>query len=123
MAEKVGGGTPYAEAVLEERRRVIRNALKHEFIQKRYHPKAAEHGGVVFDAALQRWNALQFSYGEHFKPSIRNFAKFFSISILPIATFYYFTFGPRKQEWLKSISQGEVPIDHPTRKAVYITWL
>ena len=29
--------------------------------------QAAEHGGVVFDAALQRWNALQFSYGEHFK--------------------------------------------------------
>lgn len=34
----VGGGTPRAEALLEEKRRVIRNALKGEFIRKKYNP-------------------------------------------------------------------------------------
>ena len=34
----VGGGTPRAEALLEERRRVLRNALKSEFIRKKYNP-------------------------------------------------------------------------------------
>lgn len=34
----VGGGTPRAEALLEERRRVIRNALKSEFLRKKYNP-------------------------------------------------------------------------------------
>ena len=34
----VGGGTPRAKALLEERRRVIRNALKSEFLRKKYNP-------------------------------------------------------------------------------------
>ena len=44
----VGGGTPRAEALLEERRRVIRNALKSEFLRKKYNPAnyTAEGGDV-----------------------------------------------------------------------------
>ena len=34
----VGGGTPRAEALLEERRRMLRNALKGEFLRKKYNP-------------------------------------------------------------------------------------
>ena len=34
----VGGGTPRAEALLEERRRLLRNALKGEFLRKKYNP-------------------------------------------------------------------------------------
>ena len=34
----VGGGTPRAEALLEEKRRVLRNALKSEFLRKKYNP-------------------------------------------------------------------------------------
>merc|ERR1712098_243075 len=76
--DSIGGGTPRAEAVLEMKRRVLRNALKGEFIRKKYNPKnySAE-GGVVFDAAVQRWHALQFTYGDHFKPTFTNFTKFF----------------------------------------------
>lgn len=48
----VGGGTPRAEALLEERRRVIRNALKSEFLRKKYNPAnyTAEGGAVCFCA-------------------------------------------------------------------------
>lgn len=38
MSQNVGGGTPRAEAMLEERRRVLRNALKSEFLRKKYNP-------------------------------------------------------------------------------------
>ena len=46
----VGGGTPRAEALLEERRRVIRNALKSEFIRKKYNPAnyTADGGAICF---------------------------------------------------------------------------
>ena len=37
-AMATGGGTPRAEALLEERRRVLRNALKSEFLRKKYNP-------------------------------------------------------------------------------------
>ena len=36
----IGGGTPRAEALLEEKRRVLRNALKGEYIRKKYNPAA-----------------------------------------------------------------------------------
>ena len=36
----IGGGTPRAEALLEEKRRVLRNALKGEYIKKKYNPAA-----------------------------------------------------------------------------------
>ena len=47
----VGGGTPRAEALLEERRRVIRNALKGEFIRKKYNPAnyVADGGDLDFN--------------------------------------------------------------------------
>ena len=69
----VGGGTPRAEALLEERRRVLRNALKSEFIRKKYNPANYNaDGGMVFDAAVQRWHSMQFCYNDHFKPTLGN---------------------------------------------------
>ena len=34
--------------------------------------QAMDQGGIVFDAAMQRWHALQFTYGDHWVPSVRN---------------------------------------------------
>ena len=43
-----GGGTPRAEALLEERRRLLRNALKGEFIRKKYNPvNYSADGGTI----------------------------------------------------------------------------
>ena len=56
----VGGGhTPY-EAALEEKRRAIRRALKHEFLRMRHHPDllVKEPRGHIFDPALYRWQAM-----------------------------------------------------------------
>eukprot|EP00088_Acartia_fossae_P066257 TRINITY_DN8204_c0_g1_i1.p1 TRINITY_DN8204_c0_g1~~TRINITY_DN8204_c0_g1_i1.p1 ORF type:complete len:124 (-),score=31.02 TRINITY_DN8204_c0_g1_i1:189-560(-) len=120
MDGKIGGGTPYNEAVLQEKRKAIRNALKHEWIQKKFHPNAASQGGVIFDAALQRWTALQFTYGEHFKPSLKNFMQFSLINFATIGTFYYMCYGPEKKNWLAAVSRGEVAYDHPSRKKHWI---
>ena len=48
----VGGVTPRAEALLEEKRRVLRNALKSEFLRKKYNPANynADGGNYNFDA-------------------------------------------------------------------------
>ena len=55
----VGGGTPRAEALLEEKRRVLRNALKSEFLRKKYNPANynADGGNYNFDAV----SSLQYS--------------------------------------------------------------
>jgi hypothetical protein len=119
MANNIGGGTPYYEALLEEKRRAIRHALKHEYIHRRYSPQAMEQGGIVFDAAMQRWHSLQFTYGDHFVPSVRNFMKFSLVSIIPLCTLYYVAFGPHYMKFHEAIRKGEVPITHPKR---YMNW-
>jgi len=104
-----GGGTPRAEALLEERRRLLRNALKGEFIRKKYNPvNYSADGGHVFDAAVQRWHALQFTYGDHFKPTLGNFAKFSLVCVFPIIGMYQLAFGPYHKEYLRMIARGEV---------------
>ena len=46
----IGGGTPRAEALLEEKRRVLRNALKGEYIRKKYNPaNYTAEGGVYIN--------------------------------------------------------------------------
>merc|ERR1712228_989006 len=91
----VGGGTSRAEALLEERRRVLRTALKGEYIRKKYDPKAySAEGGLIFDAAVQRWHALQFTYGDHFKPTFTNFMKFSCVSLIPVFLYYQLCWGP-----------------------------
>jgi len=123
MADRFGGGTSRSEKVLEEKRQLIRTALKHEFIQKRYAPKSFEHAPVVFDAALQRWTALQFTKSEFFVPSLRNFAKYSMLVFAPIAAFRYAAFGPTKKQWLKDIREGRVPLEHVDRRRVYALWM
>ena len=58
----VGGGTPRAEALLEERRRVIRNALKSEFIRKKYNPAnyTADGGTICFMRLVLNFNVYHF---------------------------------------------------------------
>jgi len=113
----VGGGTPRAEALLEEKRRVLRNALKGEYIRKKYNPAAyTADGGLVFDAAIQRWHSLQFCYGDHFKPTLGNFTKFSLLVVFPVVGFYQLCFGPAHKEYLRMVSRGEVAYDAPARK-------
>ena len=62
----VGGGTPRAEALLEERRRVIRNALKGEFIRKKYNPAnyVADGGDLDFNLCRNsNFNCLLCRHG------------------------------------------------------------
>ena len=57
----VGGGTPLSEARLEEKRRVLRRALKKEYMNQRYNPEMYPSGRRVFDTAFMRWSAIQNS--------------------------------------------------------------
>lgn len=98
----VGGGTPRAEALLEERRRVIRNALKSEFLRKKYNPaNYTAEGGMIFDAAVQRWHSMQFCYGDHFKPTFGNFMKFNLLLTFPMIAFSQICFGPAHTAYLE----------------------
>ena len=47
----VGGGTPRAEALLEERRRLLRNALKGEFLRKKYNPANYNRHFIIFESS------------------------------------------------------------------------
>jgi len=115
--ERVGGGTARSEALLEQKRRVLRNALKGEFIRKKYNPKNySADGGVIFDAAVQRWHALQFTYGDHFKPSFTNFTKYFFMVGVPIIAFHQLLYGPHHKEYLQLIERGEVAYNAHPRK-------
>jgi len=112
-----GGGTPRAEALLEERRRVLRNALKSEFLRKKYNPSNyTADGGMVFDAAVQRWHSMQFCYGDHFKPTLSNFMKFNLCVTIPFIGFSVLCWGPAHTAWLQACSRGEIAWDHPSRK-------
>ena len=116
----VGGGTPRAEALLEERRRVLRNALKGEFLRKKYNPAnySSDGGtliflgvlfvklnynllGMVFDAAVQRWHAMQFCYNDHSKLTFGNFMKFNLCLTFPLISFGILIWGPSHTAWLK----------------------
>jgi len=116
----VGGGTPRAEALLEERRRVLRNALKGEFLRKKYNPaNYSSDGGMVFDAAVQRWHAMQFCYNDHSKLTFGNFMKFNLCLTFPLISFGILIWGPSHTAWLKSCARGEVAYDHPSRKLLW----
>jgi len=116
----VGGGTSRADALLEERRRLLRTALKGEYIRKKYDPKAyTAEGGLIFDAAVQRWHALQFTYGDHFKPTFTNFMKFSMCSLVPVFLYYQFCFGPHHKEYNRSVRRGEVAYDAESRRIKY----
>ena len=56
-----GGGTSVYEARLEEKRNILRRALKREYIRKMYDPRiyGKDHGPDVFDAAFHRWQATR----------------------------------------------------------------
>ncbi len=42
-------------------------------------------GGVVFDAAMQRWMAMKATEGEFFYPTMRSFIKVFGLFIVPMS--------------------------------------
>jgi len=75
---------------LERKRAALRRALKTEFIRKRYHPDSFKEGGVVFDAAMQRFHALKNTEAQYYYPTLRNFVKFFSVYFAPAIFVSYF---------------------------------
>merc|ERR1712107_95871 len=102
-----------------ERRRLLRTALKGEYIRKKYDPKAyTAEGGLIIDAAVQRWHALQFTYGDHFKPTFTNFEV---QHVLPRPCFplLQFCFGPHHKEYNRSVMRGEVAYDAESRRIKY----
>ena len=72
--------------------------------------------GMVFDAAVQRWHSMQFCYGDHFKPTMGNFAKFCLLIVFPVTSFYQLCFGPSHKEYLKMVARGEVAYDSAARR-------
>lgn len=91
--------------------------MKGEYIKKKYNPAAyTADGGLVFDAAIQRWHSMQFTYGDHFKPTVASFAKFSMYLVFPLVAYYQMTFGPAHKEYLRMVSRGEVAYDAPARK-------
>merc|ERR1711971_25314 len=104
----------------EEQRRVLRTALKGEYIRKKYDPKAySAEGGLIFDAAVQRWHALQFTYGDHFKPTFTNFMKYSCCGIIPVFLYYQFCWGPHHKEYNRAVRRGEVAYDADSRRMKY----
>ena len=73
----------------------------------------------MFDAAVQRWHAMQFCYGDHFKPTVGNFAKFSMFVVVPMVAFYQLSFGPAHKEYLRMVSRGEVAYNAPSRKNLW----
>ena len=72
--------------MLEEKRNVLRRALKREYIKQRFDPKhyGGQSGPQVFDAAFMRWNALQNSNDYMMKLNARTILLYVGIVIAPI---------------------------------------
>merc|ERR1712107_371888 len=99
------------------KRDVLRNALKSEFLRKKYNPANYNaDGGMVFDAAVQRWHSMQFCYNDHFKPTLGNFMKFNLLLTFPCIALYQVIWGPAHNDWLRKCTRGEVPYDHQSRR-------
>ena len=72
---------------------------------------------MLFDAAIQRWHSLQFCYGDHFKPTLGNFAKFSMLLLVPLTVYYQATFGAHHKEYNKMIARGEVAYNDASRRS------
>ena len=194
----VGGGTSRADTLLEERRRVLRTALKGEYIRcvfighfvelnhNRYLLRKKNHlktiqcilwqimtlrplnwftgksttprhtlpreasslmllcRGRIFHSPFRgaifvrcRWHALQFTYGDHFKPTFTNFIKYSLTGAIPVFLYYQWCWGPHHkvdcsaeitwnltpflllQEYSRAVRRGEVAYDADSRKMKY----
>lgn len=62
--------------------------------------------GMVFDAAVQRWQAMQFTYGDNFKPTLSNFGKFSLCLIFPVIGFYQLIWGPAHTEYIRYVDDA-----------------
>jgi len=113
--ERVGGGTPLSEARLEEKRRVLRRALKKEYMNQRYNPEMYMQGRRVFDTAFHRWNAMQNSGDLLVKHSTGNALKYFGTFVLPTIIVGYSIYRAQ-MEYDRRARAGEWPINAKNRK-------
>merc|ERR1712079_756296 len=79
---RISGQTAY-DAHLEKKRNVLRQALKREYILKTYNPKVIPEY-QVFDTAMLRYQAMQATQGQWFRPTWRNFGKIFFLQVIPM---------------------------------------
>jgi hypothetical protein len=86
----VGGGTSVAEARLEGKRHVLRQALKKEYMRQVYNPAnyGPHEGKNLFDTSFARWSALQNSTDYLAKRNFRTFGAFLVFSIIPFYVTY-----------------------------------
>jgi len=113
--ERVGGGTPLSEARLEEKRRVLRRALKKEYMNQRYNPEMYMQGRRVFDTAFHRWNAMQNSGDLFVKQNAGNAMKYFGFFIFPVGILAYSLYKAQT-EYDRRARNGEWPINAKNRK-------
>merc|ERR1712113_1234355 len=108
--ERVGGGTPLSEARLEEKRRVLRRALKKEYMNQRYNPEMYPSGRRVFDTAFMRWSAIQNSSDVLVKKNTGNALKYFFSFIAPVVFVTWFL-NTRQAKFEEKCRAGEMPIN------------
>ncbi len=79
------------EADLENKRNVLRRALKKEFIRTAYPPRnfGEEQGVRVFDTAMARWHALHNSYEFIGQRNWKNGLVFAATWVIPFSFLLY----------------------------------
>jgi len=113
----VGGGTSVYEARLEEKRNILRRALKREYIRKMYDPRiyGKDHGPDVFDAAFHRWQATREGGDYQVRNNFWSFFFHFSLIVGPMLVLGRIMKECQK-EYEQQCQAGNVPYDGRGRR-------
>ena len=112
-----GGGTSVYEARLEEKRNILRRALKREYIRKMYDPRiyGKEHGPDVFDAAFHRWQATREGGDYQVRNNVWSFGLHFLFIVGPMILLGRMMKEAQK-EYEQQCQAGNVPYDGRGRR-------
>merc|ERR1711976_945199 len=107
IKERIGGGTPPYERMLEAKRDVLRRALKREYMKQRFDPKhyGGQTGPQVFDTAFMKLNA-------------RTTLMYVGIVLAPIYFLTKYT-TYRRETFEQACREGKVPIDDNRRRMLW----
>ncbi|XP_056635717.1 uncharacterized protein LOC130444544 [Diorhabda sublineata] len=80
-----------SERQIAEQRALRRNELRQQFLKLKSNPfiQAKGEGGTVFDPAFLKYQALQVSGFEYFKPSGKNAVTGLFFMVIPMAGLFY----------------------------------
>ncbi|KAI1294700.1 hypothetical protein HDE_05946 [Halotydeus destructor] len=101
------------------RRREIRQRLQAEFNRKYYNPLKAVYNTDLMDPAVQRLMAARTARYEHWKPSWKSFAVYFSCTFLPIIVYAKYLFYARGEKE-KLYRAGLIPAKDRSAKWVWV---